>query len=62
MDTKVEKGMEFKCALCNGVFVAGRTSEEAEKEAVQNNFDVNECDVVCDDCYNKVMNWAAKKN
>ena len=44
---------EFKCSICQGVFQYAWTNEEAVSEAEANNFNIDECDTVCDDCYQK---------
>lgn len=48
----------FKCSVCEETFKKGRTEEEAIKE-MQETFTVaiekEDCDIVCDDCYHKIM-------
>ncbi len=47
---------EYKCAVCHGVFEKGQTDEEAEAELKETFGDVpvEECDIVCDDCWQKM--------
>lgn len=51
-------GAEYKCAMCGGVFEKGWTDEEASKEYMENFgpaiSTMDDYDIVCDDCYNKV--------
>lgn len=49
---------EFRCEMCDGIYLRGWTEEEAKAEAVANGFDVNDCGMVCDDCYKKSP-WGA---
>lgn len=46
----------YKCAVCGGIFEKGRSDEDAlaEKDEIWGNVLVNECDLVCDDCFNKL--------
>lgn len=45
----------YKCAVCQGTFEKGWSEEEALEELKENfNMPVEECDVVCDDCYRKM--------
>ena len=43
----------YKCAICGGIFEKELTDEEAKKELNEKfpGFSVDECDIVCDDCY-----------
>jgi len=50
---------EFRCAQCGEVFEKGVTDEEASAERDENGWSGVECDLVCDDCYNAVLKWAA---
>ncbi len=55
---------EYECALCHGTFEKDWTDEEAlaEYEATfteEERQDVRE--VVCDDCYKKIMKWANER-
>jgi len=47
---------EYKCAACGGVFEKGWSDEEAAAElnARYGGIPVEACDVICDDCYNKM--------
>lgn len=51
------KGHRYKCAECGGVFEAEWSDEEAQAELKETFGDVplSACDVVCDDCYKKIM-------
>lgn len=43
----------YKCAICRGIFSKAISDDEAA-EALKDEFpgfDVEQCDVVCDDCY-----------
>lgn len=54
----MSKNNTFKCAVCKGVFSKETPEEEALAELHQNfgdNVSLEECDVVCDNCYNKIM-------
>ena len=52
----IMKDNEYKCAMCNNVYNKGWTDEDAEKEFKENFGDsTGETDVVCDDCYKKIM-------
>lgn len=47
----------YKCCLCGGVFIKGRSHEEALAE-YETNFPgkpFQESEIVCDDCYNIFM-------
>lgn len=50
------KKNEYKCAICGGVFEKGWDDEEALAELNDNfpNVEIEDCDVVCDDCYKKM--------
>jgi DNA-directed RNA polymerase subunit RPC12/RpoP len=52
------KENEYKCAGCGEVFEKGWSDEEAENELKDNFGDIskNECSLVCDDCYKKIIN------
>jgi len=43
----------YKCTACGGVFDKGWTDEEAMQEKENNFGDIpmQDCDVVCDDCF-----------
>lgn len=53
---------KYQCAICSGIFTKGWSDEEADVELAQNfpNTSVEDCDLVCDDCYNEVMKEATK--
>ena len=48
---------EFRCAMCGGVFEKGNSDEEALEELNGNfpNIDIDDCELVCEDCYNKMI-------
>ena len=50
MDTKL-KPNQFKCAMCGEIFEKALSDEEVLEEARLNDFDPDDCDLVCDDCY-----------
>lgn len=52
---------EYMCAHCKKIFTKGWSDEEAEQEKIDNGFDNTECDIVCDDCYNKIIAWVEKE-
>ena len=47
---------EYKCAVCHEVFNTGWTDEEAQAELAEKFpwATEDDCDLVCDDCYNKM--------
>ena len=49
------KGNKFTCAACSLEFTSNSTEEEAQTERKANGFENDECGVVCDNCYKKVM-------
>ena len=51
------KENEYKCAMCKNVYQKGWTEEEAQNELEENfgHHEPEECDLVCDDCYNEIM-------
>lgn len=52
------KKNEYKCSVCGEIFIKGLTDGEAEKQ-LEKEFgkDVitEDCDLVCDDCYKKMI-------
>jgi len=46
----------FKCAMCGETFEKARTEEEALEELNElfGDTPVEECEVVCDDCWQKI--------
>ena len=50
------KPNEYRCAICGNVYEKGQSEEEAHAELESNFPDVSveDCDVVCDDCYKKM--------
>ena len=59
----MDKEKEYKCAMCKGVFETSCSDEEALKE-MQDTFTVayekEDCEILCDDCYKRLMNGQAK--
>jgi len=51
------KKNEYRCAMCKEVFNKGRSDEEALKEYYERDtgIPIEECDLVCDPCYNIIM-------
>jgi hypothetical protein len=51
------KNSEYKCAMCGDVFEKGQSDEDAKDELqdVFPGFEIADCDLVCDDCYNNLM-------
>lgn len=49
-------GEEYTCAMCQGIF--GKTASEEEAKAELKEFfgdvPVEDCDIVCDDCWEKI--------
>lgn len=47
---------EYRCSVCHKVFQKGQTDEEAlkEKEDIFPGIDVEDCDLVCDDCFEEM--------
>ena len=48
------KENEYKCSMCGNIYTKGWTEEEARSEQKENGFENLECDIICDDCYNKL--------
>jgi hypothetical protein len=49
------KDSEYECNMCRGIFEKGWTDEEAKAEAEKNEFPLDECSLVCENCYNIIM-------
>ena len=46
---------EYQCAVCHEVFYKGWTDEEATTELAETfAVPVDECDLVCDDCFKEM--------
>lgn len=57
-DVECFEGDQYRCAECWEVFDKGRSDEEAMEEAVANGFGnvpAAEMAVICDDCYNAIV-------
>ena len=52
--------MTYTCSHCRGTFEPAWSDEEAKAEAAETFPDVplEECAIVCDECYKKIMSWA----
>jgi hypothetical protein len=51
------KTNEYKCYQCGNIFQSEQTEEEALKELDEQfgeGFLPEDCEVICDDCYNKI--------
>ena len=50
---------EYTCSACGGTFDKGWTDEEAldEKEQMWGDIPLDQCDVICDDCNTKFLEW-----
>ena len=52
------KTNEYECAVCHGIFEKALTDEEARKQFEEEfpgmPFVEDGCDLVCDDCYQKM--------
>jgi len=53
----------YTCAHCRGTFEKGWSDEEAMKEKDRDyaQFPIEECALVCDDCYQKYNAWTKKE-
>lgn len=52
------KANEYRCAVCGNIYEKGLTEEEAVaqfKEEFGENYQPEDCELVCDDCYNKIF-------
>jgi hypothetical protein len=51
---------EFTCAECGETYGRQRTEEEAleEKDALFPDVPIEDCAIVCDDCFKKLMPYA----
>lgn len=51
----------FKCDSCKDIFKKNITTEEEKIKELHKNFGHNfspkECGIVCDDCYNKILEF-----
>ena len=50
-------GETYTCSICKGVFEKGWSDEEAlkETEEIFGDVPIEECDIVCDDCFKEIM-------
>ena len=58
MTDRVEKGDEFTCSNCGGVFNAAREHDDAVAECDENFGPSLAESIVCDDCYKEIMAWS----
>lgn len=60
MKIEGDKGNTFECAICGGVFGKAWTDEEAQEEHNKSwpQFDLDECALICDVCFNKTRTEA----
>ena len=49
-ENKVKQG-HYECEMCHGTFEYGWTEEEARAEADTNGIDIDNCNIICDECY-----------
>lgn len=49
---------EFKCEMCKETYEIEWTDEEARNEAEGHGMIIEQCGIVCDDCY-KLTPWGA---
>jgi hypothetical protein len=52
---------KYTCASCKGTFEKGQSDEDAAAELTETFggvFVPEDCDVVCDDCFQRMMAWA----
>lgn len=59
-DPQIKDG-EYRCSMCDKICTVpeGWDDEKAFDEAQRNGFDLDDCLVVCDDCYKKTP-WGKK--
>jgi len=51
---------EYQCAICKGIFSRTKSVADATVEMKENfgdDFESEDCDEVCDDCYQEFMEW-----
>jgi hypothetical protein len=53
------KNDEYQCAICGEIYVKGLSDEEAMAEKMQLIPDIplDECALICDDCFIVVKKW-----
>lgn len=51
------KPNEYRCAACRGVFtkICSEAEVEAELRELHGDYALEECDTVCDDCWQKLI-------
>ncbi len=52
-------GEEYRCAVCYGIFERTWSDEEAKAEMEATWNETSDPDIVCDDCFQEVIVWAA---
>lgn len=57
------KSNEYQCAICKGIFEKALTDEEAKEQLLNEfgDYNVEDCDLVCDDCYNEHFGHVTEK-
>ena len=47
---------EYKCAMCGNIYKKGWSEEDAiaEKNELFGNIPIEECDIICDDCFKQI--------
>jgi hypothetical protein len=53
-------GRQYTCSMCEGIYEAEWTEEEAlaERDILWGDVSIEDCDVVCDDCFKLVTGGA----
>ena len=49
---------EYRCAICGEVFIKGLTDDETEQQLEEefgSSWTPDDCELVCDDCYQKMF-------
>lgn len=57
----VVKPVQYLCEMCGYVFDSGWSDDEAKAEAEVKGLDIDDCGIVCDDCY-KLTPWGMASN
>jgi hypothetical protein len=59
--TKLKEN-EFRCAVCKEVYEKGWSDEEMNAERKANGWEDKDCELICDYCYNILMEWKRRQN
>lgn len=53
---------EYTCAMCGNTYTKAWSDEEAKAELEENfpDFEADACDIMCDDCYKRVMGGSSE--